>query len=148
MLARLVLSFRFFVSSFPAGLHLSTCSDNQFLQVAEDVADVLSREVSLDPTKQVIIRSTLPTHSVYSEDGSFVHAQTECWKELKEDHFTNYYMEQVANAYGLKYLYSAPIYMERGDLHFERHKPMDCVHWCYSSETYVPELALINNLLR
>ncbi len=127
---------------------MGSCTDKQFLKVAYDMADIIKREVSLHPHKQVIIRSTLPTHTFYTEDGSYHHTSSECWRESTENHFTNYYMELICKVYKFKFLNSAPIYIERGDLHYPEHTPKDCTHWCYSPEPYVPEISLMNELLR
>ncbi len=111
---------------------------------------VLKKEVDLNPRKQVIIRNTLPTHAPYTEDDAALLTRRKCWNETKKDHFTNYYLEQMARKLGFKYLYSAPIYKDRGDMHLPARKEdkNDCTHWCYSPELFVPEMALINKLLR
>ena len=133
---------------FFAGLHLALCSDDQFLKVLNEMAKIMEAELTMHQDKQVIFRSTLPTHTIYAEDGSYIHKDSECWKENSEDYYFNHMLKDIAKRYRFRYLNSAPIYMERGDLHYEKHVPMDCVHWCFSPETYVPEVALINNLLR
>ncbi len=72
-----------------------------------------------------------------------------CQQEARRDHFSNYHLKEIADKYGFKFLFSAPIYKERGDLHFPERmeiKP-DCTHWCYTPELIVPELALLNKLL-
>ena len=56
-------------------------------------------------------------------------------------------MREVAKKYGFKYLDSVAIYADRWDLHYPNHKPAaDCTHSCYTPETIIPELALLNEL--
>ena len=57
-------------------------------------------------------------------------------------------MKEIAKLSGFKYLDSAAIYMDRGDLHLETNHGYDCLNYCYTPETYIPEVVLINKLLR
>ncbi len=136
-----------------AGLHFQPCTEDQLLRTAFQMANVIEEEVRLHPAKQVIIRNTLPQHFHYF--GAVPHGYYDptaqgsiCWKSNKKDHFTNYYTSQIADLYGFKFLNSAPVYMERWDLHFPKHKKSDCSHWCYTPEIYVPELSILNQLLQ
>ncbi len=144
-----MICFTFVMSSL-SGLHLQSCSNPVFKQIAFEMAEVIKDEVTRHPQKQVIVRSTLPTHAPYNENDDVLLTTRNCQQEARRDHFTNYYLKQIADTYGFKFLFSAPIYKERGDMHLPLRKQNknDCTHWCYSPEVIVPELALLNKLLK
>ncbi len=115
------------------------------------MAEILKEELSRHPEKQVIFRSALPQH-FYSHDGKegyYTTTATTCGPTLTpKSHFANFYVEQITNFYGFKFLDSTGIYKDRWDMHFPHAPELDCSHWCYSPEIYVPEIALLNQLLQ
>ncbi len=120
------------------------------------MSNILKEEVTANPEKQVLVRSTLPQH-FYSimmgivPDGYYNASAkgTICWNTGKiKNHFTNFYLEQIAKNLGFNYVDSAPIFVERWDMHFPKKRAVDCSHWCYSPEYIVPELAVFNTALR
>ena len=121
------------------------------------MADILKKEVQLHPEKVVILRSTLPQHfdgMKVLPDGYYIESMPykSCLKEtFSEKHWTNVYMEKVSSRYGFGYLNTAPLYMDRWDLHIATHvaknSKVDCTHWCYTPEVFGPEVALMNQLL-
>ncbi len=113
-----------------------------------DLADIIKQEQNVHPKKQVIIRNTLPAHTDYSPSRPGEAKSQECWQHNPNSHFGNYYMKEIAKLSGFKYLDSAAIYMDRGDLHLETNHGYDCLNYCYTPETYIPEVVLINKLLR
>ncbi len=131
------------------GLQMTACSDKQFLETAFQMADILEESVYFHPQKQVIFRSTMPSHSRYNVQEPILAdtGSSGCWAQTKRNHFSNAYLEQVSNLYEFRYLNSAPIFMDRGDMHLPEHELTECSHWCYSPETVVPEIALLNDLL-
>ncbi len=137
-----------------SGVHFASCETEEFLERAFEVMDVIKKEVVLNPNKQVIIRSTLPMHtfstiplSTLPQFYSDLSPEHSCKLKTLQNHHTNFYMEQISKLYGFKFLNSAPIYKDRGDLHFPERQRSDCIHWCYSPETYIPEIVLLNQLL-
>ncbi len=144
------------MAKFPfAGLHFQTCTEDELLDRAFQVADILKKELRNNPSKQVIVRSVLPGHGVFDAYGDAIPGSKSekiqephhCKQTMNLNHFTNYYMEQISDMFGFQYLNSAPIYKDRGDMHFPEREITDCTHWCYSPETYMPEIALLNQLL-
>ncbi len=122
----------------------------EFVKILKQVADILKAEVTRNPDKQVILRSTLPQHfpgndGYYEKQKKENHMYEQCdhTSTLKE-HFSNKHLKNTAEQFGFKYMDSFPIYMDRWDLHW---KLGDCTHNCYTEETAVPELALLNRLL-
>ncbi len=121
------------------------------------IAEILKKEVQLHPDKVVMWRSTLPQHfdgMNVTSDGYYTGLllYKACIKEtFKGIHWTNIYMEQVSSEYGFKFLNTAPLYMDRWDLHFSTYVAksgnVDCTHSCYTPEVLAPEIALMNQLL-
>ncbi len=121
------------------GLQMADCTATQFLKPVSDMAEVLKQELAVYPFRQIIFRNTLPVHYPSQTGGS-------CSRESPPEFFTNGVFEELAMKSGFKYLNSAPIYKDRGDMHLEGNV-VDCMHWCYSPELIVPEIALLNRLL-
>ena len=128
-----------------------------FIDKLHQLAHILRKELASHPEKVVIFRSTLPQHFDGMEllpDGYYTDGFTykACMKEtFSGAHWTNVYMEKISKEYGFKFLYSAPVYMDRYELHLEydggRKTRIDCTHFCYSPELVGPELTLLTQLL-
>ena len=135
-----------------SGLHMATCSESVFVRNLQEMCNILQKEVKLHPEKQVMFRSTLPQHFDSSDGSGYYNGQfkpTSCAVQpTVRSHWTNEVTKHVSMQYGFKYLDSAPIYMDRWDLHFPDHVHLDCTHFCYTPETFVPEFVLLNQLLK
>ncbi len=135
---------------FNMGLHFAFCPRKSFRYTLKKMTDFLKIEVSTHPEKQVILRSTLPQHfpttSGYKDHLKTRDITESCpHRSTTEEHWSNEFMRNISQQFGFKYLDSFPIYKDRWDLHW---KPNDCTHNCYTAETTVPDLALLNNLLK
>ncbi len=136
-----------------AGLHYGNCTTTYYSQIVSEMADILKEEVTKHPEKKVIFRSTPPQHfdgggiapiGYYQDD---IEGQQCLDYPFGKELYANFCLKEIAKEYGFKYLNSAPIYMDRYDMHFPEHTKMDCSHFCHTPETYIPEIALINKLL-
>ncbi len=118
------------------------------------MAEILKKEVKQHPWKQVVFRSTPPQHfnggGVYPA-GYFqgeVEGQGCLDKPFGKELYSNFCLKEISEVYGFKYLNSAPIYVDRYDMHFPFHHRVDCSHFCHTPEVYIPEIALLNQILR
>ncbi len=137
---------------FNMGLHFANCTTSSFKLTLEKLAELFKTAASKYPAKQVILRSTLPQHfpggngyfdvQKSIEEGFFIEGCAN--KSTVEEHWSNKYLKNTAKQFGYKYLDSFPIYKDRWDLHW---KQTDCTHMCYTAETTVPDIALLNILL-
>ena len=106
-------------------------------------------------SKQVIIRSTTNQHFITkSGDGFYLNrikSNTKCANSLKNpsQHYTNYYLREMAKKYHFQYLDNFPIFYGRGDLvvGWKKGVALDCTHYCYSPEIIWPELVLLTQLI-
>ena len=134
------------------GLHYSRCNTSTYRAALEEVAGLLTKELRRHPHKQVIFRSTLPQHFSNGEhNGGYFRGFNKdrtCYGESKTQHWTNKYMKEVSKRYGFKYLDSFPIYAARWDLHFPNNTVLDCTHFCFTPETIIPELTLLEQILK
>ncbi len=117
------------------------------------MADIFKEEMILYPEKQVIFRSTPPQHfdgggvyppGYFQED---IPGQKCLNKPFRKQFHANICLREVSQKYGFKYLDSAPLYMDRYDMHFPDSYKTDCSHFCYTPEVIIPEIALLNTLL-
>ncbi len=142
---------------FNMGLHNSfwRCPKQTTMNILNRVARILQSELTMNPQKQVIFRSTLPQHFP-GNDGYYAAAQVPQYKQVgcqklttttRREHETNDLLKFVAEKYKFKYLDSFPIYMDRWDLHWKPTSSVDCTHSCITAEVTVPELALLNSIL-
>ncbi len=134
-----------------AGLHMTFCDVNFFLTNLQAMVEMLVKETEQHPEKQVIVRSTLPQH-FDANDSSGTHNRarenSHCANvSTTMSHWTNYYLEDISRKNGFKFLDSSPIYMDRWDLHFPENEKLDCTHFCYTPDLYMPEIVLLNKLL-
>ena len=136
---------------FNLGLHYENCSISTYRAALEEVAGLLKEELTRYPHKQVVFRSTLPQHFYMGKNigGYFpkFNKHISCYGVNNVQHWTNKYMKEVSKRYGFKYLDSFPIYADRWDLHFPNKTMPDCTHFCFTPETIIPELALLEQLL-
>ena len=136
---------------FNLGLHYFYCNVSTYKAALEEVAGLLKEELTRNPYKQVVFRSTLPQHFYMGTNiggySSGFNKSAKCFGENHVEHYTNKYMKEVSKRYGFKYLDSFPIYAARWDLHFPNNKRPDCTHFCYTAEIVIPELALLEQLL-
>ena len=149
-----------------SGLHYRNCTVTSFLETLYKVADILEEETRKHSEKSVIFRSTLPQHFYAGPNfppGYFIasrlfrenkdkYKNIGCWNHtFTKMHWTSFYLEKVSRLYGFGFLDSAPLYTDRWDLHIIKTvndvKEVDCTHYCYTPEHFVPEVALLNELL-
>ncbi len=129
---------------FQIGIHYN--ADQKFVPLLTKFGQIAQEEMMKSPGKQVILRNTLPQH-LSGEGGQYQPKMKHkgCTKiSLYTEHWTNQHIKMTAEHYGLKYMDSAPFYVDRWDLHM---KPTDCTHSCITPEVTVPEMALLNSLL-
>ena len=134
------------------GLHYSRCNTSTYRAALEEVAGLLREELTRHPHKQVIFRSTLPQHfSNGKRNGGYFRGFNKdrtCYGENYRQHWSNKYMKEVSKRYGFKFLDSFPIYADRWDLHFpDSPVKLDCTHFCFTPETIIPELTLLEQIL-
>ena len=134
---------------FNLGLHYDKCNISIYKAALEEVAGLLKEELTRHPHKQVVFRSTLPEHFYDGTNtGGYLrdlNNEISCYGINYQQHWTNKYMKDVSKRFGFKYLGTFPIYAERWDLHFL--EQLDCTHYCYTPETVIPELALLDRHL-
>lgn len=131
---------------FNMGLHYETCTNQSYRDSINNVSTIFKEELTRHPEKQVIIRSTTPQHYAGYPYYTLGQKDWNCQKRTTyNEHWTNKILKSAAKQYGFKYMNSFPIYMDRWDLHFRK---MDCTHSCVTAEVIVPEMALLNSILK
>ncbi len=131
---------------FQTGIHYNYAKKEFYVSILTKLGKIAQEEMIKGPGKQVILRSTLPQH--FQGKGGWHQPRTKgkgCKKiSSYKEHWTNEYLKKTAEHYGLKYMDSAPFYVDRWDLHM---RPIDCTHSCITPEVTIPEMALLNSLL-
>ena len=147
-------------STFVSGC-FRNCTVTHLLETLHKLAGVL-REETKQLKKTVLFRNTLPQHYAGPEIPSQNYEDSPEYlnSSLRKDnrylnqtfdqmHWTSFYLEKVSRLYGFGFLDSDPLYTDRWDLHFQLPgaSKVDCSHYCYTPELFVPEVALLTELL-
>ena len=150
------------------GIHYHKCTVLSFFLASNKATDLLIVETRKNPHKKVVLRSTLPTHHLATQNrktktgvfrpGLFDEMRKKtCWHGVPPvDDPTNGHQKTLAETFGFAFYDAFNVYKARGDLHSVKYlfdskaknrSVRDCTHFCYSPELIFPELALLNNAL-
>ncbi len=131
---------------FQTGIHYGGARKEFYVSILTKLGQITQAEMMKCPGKQVILRSTLPQHFPGKGGWYPPKMKGKCCRKISsyKEHWTNEYLKMTSEHYGLKYIDSAPFYVDRWDLYLT---PEDCTHSCITPEITIPEIALLNSLL-
>ncbi len=135
------------------GLHYKFWNLLDFQRIANRVASLVGEKTKKGTIG--IFRNTLHQHfRTASNDGiyaNFIGDKNDVCVQVKSfyKHPADIIMEYYAKKYNIKILSDYVIFWERFDLHSEMYNDirLDCTHYCYTPETAIPQLIMLNRLI-